>query len=106
MDDAPERPTDVGENHAEHDAGDDCLVDGTEVGGGELFDLCGVELSFLADVAQLEVGIAIAGKFEVDDPESVSVVEEILGNQVVVAGDVVGAVFGKRGDDAIDRFQA
>src|ERR1700677_433566 len=54
-----------------------------------------LQICLRPDVAELEAGVVVAGELVVDQPDPFSVVDEVGGQQVVVAGD--GAVTAARG---------
>ena len=58
-----------------------------EVGGAQLGDLGLVVAELLGGVAELERRIVVAAVLPVDDPQPGAVVEEVVGEQVVVARD-------------------
>src|SRR5665213_2429850 len=57
------------------------------VGGDQVLELVVVQVAFAPDVAQLEAGVVVAGVLIVDERDAVAVVDEVAGQQVVVAGD-------------------
>ena len=56
-----------------------------EVRRGERLDLVVVEVALGRGVAELEAGVVVAGVLVVDQPHLVAVVDEVPGQQVVVA---------------------
>ena len=58
---------------------------GAEIGGEEGAGLGGVEAGIGGEIGEIEHGGAEAGIFVVDQPETLAVVDEIGGQQVVVA---------------------
>ena len=87
LDGGPERPADVRHDHLQPHPGEQGRGGLAEVGRAELDDPVVVEAQLLAGVAQLEGRIVVAAVLVVDDPQPLAVVEVVLGQQVVVAGD-------------------
>src|SRR5579862_1369333 len=87
LDRAPQRPavhTDQAEQPGPggHAAPGAAVVRGDQPGQG-----VGGQAGLGRDVAQLEAGVVVAGQLVVDEPDPVAVVDEVGGQQVVVAGN-------------------
>ena len=87
LDGRPERPADVGHDHLEAHPGEQGGGGLAEVGGAQLLDLAVVVAELLGRVAELERRVVVAAVFPVHQPQARAVVEVVLGEQVVVAGD-------------------
>ena len=87
LDGGPERPADVGHDHLQPHPGEQRVGGPPEVGGAQLADPGVIPAQFLARVAELEGRVVVAAVLVVDDPEPLAVIEVVLGEQVVVAGD-------------------
>src|SRR5207245_9856573 len=86
LDGPPQGPSDVGHKGEEVHARELPPVAFADVrlakGGTELL----VELCLLRGVAEVEAGVVVPAQLVVDDSQSYAVVDEVLAQQVVVAG--------------------
>src|SRR3954454_6488928 len=103
LDRTPERPAVCRHQRLQADPGEEVPDRTPEVGRHELLDLGVVEVALGAGVAQLEARVVVAGVLVVDDPDLAPVVEEVAGQQVVVAGHGGTCVDGQRGAGAVER---
>ena len=87
LDEAPQRPAVARHRGLEPGAGDQRRVLVADVRRDELGQVIVVELALGPRVAQLEVGVVVAGVVVVDQPEPLAVVDDVAGEQVVVARD-------------------
>ena len=94
LDAAPQCPAVLADNALQPSTGELVPQPPAVVGGHQLVELLQGQLTFGPRVAQLEAGIVVAGIFVVDQPQLVAVLDEVGGQQVVVAwnGRLVGAV--------------
>ena len=68
-------------------AGDLVAQPAAVVRGDEFVELIDGQAALAPDVAQLEARVVVAGVLVVDQPHPVAVVDEVAGQQVVVARD-------------------
>jgi hypothetical protein len=68
--------------------------------GYEFVEVLEREIRLAPDVAELEAGVVVARVLVVDEPEAVADVDEVLGEEVVVAGDGTFVAHGHRLPDS------
>src|SRR5215467_13865935 len=90
LDRPPQRPAVLA--HQAEDPGPGDLVPQRRpvVAGDQLGERVQGQPALTPDVAQLETGVVVAGILVVDQPDPLAVVDEVRGEQVVVAGDCGG----------------
>src|SRR6195952_1442688 len=85
LDRSPEGPAVLGHQSPEPGPGHAMTEQLSVVGLHQLLELLGAQVGLAPEVAELEAGVVVAGVLVVDQPDLVAVVDEVLGEQVVVA---------------------
>src|SRR3954447_1054856 len=85
LDHAPQRPAVRRDQRLQTGPGDPVAQPTTVVRHDQLLHLVGVEAALGGEVAELEAGVVVAGVLVVDQPQSDTVVQEVSGQEVVVA---------------------
>ena len=95
LDEAPQRPAVLRHDRLEPGAGHLLGPGAAVVRGHQLLEVLVVEPALCPGVAELEAGVVVAGVVVVDQPDLLAVVDEVLGEQVVVARDGALVVHGQ-----------
>src|SRR4051812_12929366 len=85
LDRAPERPAVLRHQSPQPGPGDAVPEQSSVVRLHQLVELLGAEVGLAPEVAELEAGVVVAGVLVVDQPQLVAVVDEVAGEEVVVA---------------------
>src|ERR1700680_1556164 len=87
LDRAPQRPSVPGHQAEQRGAGDLVPQRAAVVLGDQRRQGLGGKAALAPDVPELETGVVVARVLVVDQPDPVAVVDEVAGQQVVVAGN-------------------
>src|SRR4051794_36797848 len=104
LDRAPERPAVLRHQSPQARPGDPMAQQLPVVRLHQLVELLAGEVRLAPEVAELEAGIVVAGVLVVDQPQLLAVVDEVPGEQVVVARHRLGRPRRERTADARGRF--
>src|SRR3954447_11534933 len=99
LDRRPERPPVLGHETVQAGPRDLVYERAAVVVGDELVELREREIRLAPDVAELEHRVVVAGVLVVDEPEALARPDEVLGQQVVVAGHRAFVADGQRALD-------